>query len=615
MSFLLIGNWDVELARLKIFLLDGEQALRDLDPTYLPGHPVSVLPGVNAGPPVDCLSEDLSLMRAFAGTAGGSNNWALAGSRTESGRPLLANDPHLDATLPPHWYLAHLKAPGWEVAGAALIGAPAFGAAHNGFAAWGITAALTDMVDLFLEEIGPDGQSVRRGDGFEACERRTEVIEVRRQAPVVEEVLVTPRGPIVSPALDPSLPALSLRALWLDARPVRGFLTAHKARSFDAFRSEFAQWPVLPQNVAYADSDGHIAWLLVGEVPRRRKGWGTLPLPGWDPETGWEDDPVPLSEMPFALDPPDGFVASANNKPLADGEGPFLGVDWIDGYRAERIFGVLREHDRWSLEATRGLHLDEVSLAWRDIRDAVLSVEPLDEHADFALSLFRQWDGRLAVDSAAATLYHAFISQVWRQVAEARAPRSAHFAMGKGFSELLPFTTFAYGRMSRIHELVREQPPGWLDRPWSEVISAALSTAVQQLRSGYGAEPRGWQWGELRPLVLKHPLGQIEPLSAVYNRGPFPWGGDGNTVSQAGSAIGRVDRNPSPIASLRAIIDVGNWDESRFSLPGGQSGNPFSPHYDDLLPRWLTGDGVPIAWSAQAVASVTRHTLRLLPLT
>ncbi len=293
LSFLLIGNWDVELARLKILQLDGPQALRDLDPTPYPeDHVVVSPPGTTAGAAIDRLGDDMQRLAAFAGHGGGSNAWAVAGSRTKSGAPILANDPHLEGSLPAHWYLVHMRTPGWEVAGASLIGSPGIGSGHNGFAAWGVTAGFVDTVDLFLEDVTPDGRSVRRGDGVESCELRREVIEVRGREPVVEDVLVTPRGPIIGPALQGDVGAVSLRAVWLDAKPARGFLTAHRARSFDAFRREFAQWPLLSQNVAYADTDGTIGWQLVGEAPRRRAGWGTLPLSGADPATGWHDEGV-----------------------------------------------------------------------------------------------------------------------------------------------------------------------------------------------------------------------------------------------------------------------------------------------------------------------------------
>ncbi len=614
MSFLLIGNWDVELARLKILIEDGPGALADLNPVYPGEHPVSLPPGATAGPAIDRLSEDMAALVAFAGYGGGSNNWAISGAHTRSGRPILANDPHLDPALPPHWYLAHLQTKEWAVAGAALIGSPAIGAGHNGFAAWGITAGLADTADLFLEQPGPDRHSVRRGDAFEPCEVRRETIEIRGKAAVTEEVLVTPRGPIISPALDGDFPALSLRAVWLDAKPARGFLTVHKAQSLAAFRHELEQWPLLSQNVAYADTDGNIAWQLAGEVPVRNKGWGTIPQAGWDAETGWRDSGVAFNQMPHSINPDSGLIASANNKPSPDDSGPFLGVDWLDGYRATRIFSELESRNDWDVAANLTLQMDQTSLTWREVRDAILAAPALDSDAGEALGLLEAWDGVLTAGSAAATIYQRLLAEIWQRVAQARAPNASRWALGQGFVDLMPLTTFAAGRSSRLLRLLREQPEGWFDQPWPAVIAETLAAIIRSLRAEKGPDHSGWSWGTLRSLTLEHPLGRISFLASTFNRGPFAWGGDGNTISQAGTTSLRPTGNPLAIASMRMVVDVGAWENASFSMPGGQSGNPFSPHYDDLLPLWLNGDGVPIAWSRSAVEASTQQRLELAPI-
>jgi penicillin G amidase len=612
MSFLLIGNWDVELARLQILRLDGVEALRDLDPAYVEPE-AAALSATGIAGAIERLEEDIAGFLALARAGGASNNWALAGSRTASGRPILANDPHLDPSLPAHWYLAHMQTPGWSAAGATLVGAPAIGLGHNGFAAWGITAGLVDTVDLFVEDVGPDGRSVRQGEEFVPCEARREVIAVKGRPPVTEDVLVTPRGPIVGPALEGGLGALSLRAVWLDAKPARGFLTIHRARSFEEFRREFRAWPLLNQNVVYADAGGNIAWQLVGEAPRRRTGWGTLPFPGWLPEAGWQEEGVPFEEMPFCLNPTAGYVASANSRPEVDGEMPYLGVDFLDGYRRQRIVEAISGREDWDVAATMRLQLDELTLAWREIRDAVLEARPVDGDAAVALALLRSWDGRVTADSPAATIFELFVAEMWRRVARARAPRSAEYALGRGFTPLLSSTTFASGRSSRLLRHLREQPAGWFERPWPEEMAEALARVARDLAARFGADPAGWAWAAVRPVVLEHPLGRIKFLAPIFNRGPYPFGGDGNTLSQAGGSPLRPLGRPGVIASVRMVIEVGEWDATRFSLPGGQSGNPFSRHYDDLLPLWLRGDGVPIAWSPEAVVKATETTLRLLP--
>ncbi|HVK09014.1 MAG TPA: penicillin acylase family protein, partial [Gemmataceae bacterium] len=299
-SFMLPSNWDVELARLRILQADGPDALLALDP--VPSSTQSSVLSTESTSVLDRLAEDLALFREFAPAGGGSNNWAIAGSRTASGKPLMANDPHLPMTAPSIWYLAHVATPDWAVAGASMVGTPAVAVGHNGFACWGMTAGLIDNSDLFLEPASA-GETVR------------EVIRVRGRPDAVEDVLVTPRGPVISPTVAGASVVVSLRATWLDARPVRGLLDVPRARDYETFRRAFADWPSLPQNLVYADAAGTIGWQLAGQVPVRRGHSGLVPVPADAPGVGWEPEPVPFDRMPFAVNPPEGFVATANSDP------------------------------------------------------------------------------------------------------------------------------------------------------------------------------------------------------------------------------------------------------------------------------------------------------------
>lgn len=611
-SFVLATNWDVELARLKILTEDGPEALADLDPAYPEWQPVASPPGAPAGPAVDRLAEDLAAFSGAVRIGGGSNNWALAGSRTRSGRPLLANDPHLSPVLPSHWYLCHLRTPGWSLAGASFAGIPGMLVGHNGFCAWGITVGMIDNTDLFIEELGPDGRSVLQGDTVVPCEVRLEEISVKGAEPVREEVLITPRGPIVGPTLEGEVGVISLRAVWLDDVPIEGLFRLHRVRSFEEFRQAFAEWPAISLNMAYADQSGGIGWQLVGRAPIRRKGHGAVPMQGRDPEADWEGA-VPFDELPHLVDPGSGFVATANTKPVSDGTGPFLGVDWIDGYRLARIVEELESHTDWDFEETRALQLDVQSIPWREMREIVLAAPAASPETEQGLALLHAWDGRVTGESPAAAVFEEFVAEMTRRVAAARAPRSAEYAIGLGFSPLAPGTAFAARRVGHLVRLLREQPAGWFERSWEEEIGSALGAAVRRLRETRGSDSGSWSWGRVRPLTLQHPMGVRKPLDRVFNRGPLSCGGDPNTVAQASVDPRLPAANPGFIASLRMILDVGNWEENLFCLPGGQSGNPCSPHYDDQLPLWLTGDGFRIAWSEEEIARRTVETLELLP--
>jgi penicillin amidase len=616
-SLTLCANWDAELARLKVLSADGPEALAALDPSYPAWQPVTAPVGAEAGQAADRLADDLALFLAVVRPGGGSNNWVIAGSNTATGRPILANDPHLDASLPAHWYLARARTPHNGAAGATFVGTPSFLVAHNGHAAWGLTAGLIDNTDLFLEQIGPDGASVKQGDGFVPCAVREEVIAIKGEPPVTERVLVTPRGPIISPALPASADVLSLRATWLDRLPIDGLLSVHHARSFEEFRRCFTRWPSASQNMVYADVSGTIGWQLIGRAPKRRLGHGTIPLPGWAPDAGWEEDAVSFEEMPYLHNPPCGYIATANNRPLPEGTGPFLGVDFVDGYRVASIQKALAARRDWDVASTMQLQMSQQALAWDEMRDVVLGAPETTAEARQALGLLRRWDGRASADSPAAAVYELFLSEMFRRLTVAKAPKSYEAPLGQGMGPLTPYNFFSFRRTGHLVRLLKEQPAGWFARPWPEEITDVLAAVVGWLRAQYGAVQR-WAWGEVRPLTMHHPLTRgprmvSRALAAVFNLGPVPCGGDADTINQASVLPLRPHAHADNIASLRAVIDVGAWHNSRFVLPGGQSGNPLSPHSADLWPLWQRGEGVPIAFTEEEAKAATVETLELVP--
>ena len=606
-SLSLAGNWDTELGRLAVLLADGSDAMDAVAPTYGPGLPTVIPVGGVAGASLDRLGADLAALRDVVGGSGASNAWALAGSRTESGAPILANDPHLGPTVPGPWYLAHLRTPDWEVAGASFVGGPAFPTGHNGRVAWGITAGCTDSADLFWEELDVDSDTVRGPAGPEPIVRIEERIPVRGAEDVVESVVVTPRGPLITPLLD-AAHALSLRATWLEPARVRGFLDVHRARDLEAFRGAFAAWPGPALNVVVADVAGHIGWQLIGTLPRRRAGNGTLPRPAWEADGGWEEAHLAFDDLPWVVDADAGYVASANNAPRPDAtDAPFLGVDWLDGYRAARIGEVLAERRDWNVATTMELQVDVQVVPWRDLHAFVVDAAPTDAEARLAVALLRDWDGEASSGSVPAAVYELFVAELAAILARERAPRGWQAAIGGGVGPGMPRTSLGAVTLSRLVGRLREGgvPPA--------AIEDALASAVRSLRRHAGDDPRRWAWGAVRPLRLLHPLGVQRPLDRMLNLGPVPLGGDANTVAQAGVRPLDPLANPAAIPNHRTVIDLGDVERSRFVLAGGQSGNPLSSHYGDLFELWRRGEGVPIAWSPAAVASATVDRLLLRP--
>ncbi|HVO31104.1 MAG TPA: penicillin acylase family protein [bacterium] len=608
-SFALASNWDMELERLRILLEDGTEALLAVDPVrrdWLPASP----PPPSHRDAATALAHDLDAFLRVVGGSGGSNNWALAAHRTATGRAILANDPHLPPGLPSAWYLAHLATPEASILGASFVGGPGFPVAHNGTAAWGITAGLVDNTDLYLEEISPDGKELREANGFAPCAIVEERIEVRGGDAHVERVRVGPRGPIVGTAPD-GRSGLSMRAIWLEPRAVDGLLGLADVRDFEDFRSRFAHWPGLPLNLVYADTTGGVGWQLVGEAPKRRKSFGTVPLPAWEDGTSWDGD-VPFERMPFVHDPPEGFVATANNEPPRADEDPFLGADWIDDYRLVRIREELAKGGPWDRTRVQKLQLDVTSVPWRELRSVVLDAPAHDPRTARALDLLRAWDGMVSAESPAAAVFEVFLSLMARRLVAAKAPASAR-REGGVLKRLLPEVTLSVRRAGFLVGLFRTQPHGWFGRSWRAEIADALAEAVSYLETRHGPTPRRWKWGRVRPLTLKHPFGAVPLLAPIFDIGPIPVGGDPNTPAQASVDPFQPDANPPFIASLRAVFDVGAWEECRFGLPGGQSGNPCSPHYGDLLDAWRSGEGIAIAWDSAEVRAVTVSSLVLSP--
>jgi penicillin amidase len=249
------------------------------------------------------------------------------------------------------------------------------------------------------------------------------------------------------------------------------------------------------------------------------------------------------------------------------------------------------------------------------MREAVLRAKPLDARAATALDLLSRWNGDAASSSAAAALFELFSAEMTRRLVEAKAPRSSPWALGMGTTPISPRSGFLLRASGRLSRLLSAKPAGWFEKPWPEVVSEALSAAADTLAKRCGPDPADWAWGRARRLRIGHPFGKKAAFRPIFDRGPYPSAGDTNTVAQASLDLFEPLAGPMYTASLRAVMDVGRWERSRFALPGGQSGNPLSPHYDDQLPLWLAGSGIPIPWTEEEVSAAARDELVLVPRT
>ena len=620
LAFMLSPAWEAQALRARIMETSGLDALRAVDPGYPPSGPASVPPGA----PYAALTEEIVAAQAdiaahvgFGAGGAGSNNWAIAPSRTASGRALLACDPHLSATSPSMTHVVHLDCPEFGVAGAGVPGLPGVIWGLNRRIAWGPTAGMADTQDLFVEEADAEGRCYRGPDGWETPQEIEERILVRGFPAHVQRVRITRRGPIVSPELLGIRQALSLRSAVLDgAHSGSGLLDLFSAANVDEFRHAISGFHDYCLMFAYADVDGHIGLQLSGDIPRRRAGSGWLPAAAWDPAAAWGPY-LSQAEMPQTFDPPGGYVWSANNVPVPAHDLPFVG-EFLDGYRAARIGERLQATSDHSPATARVLQVDRVSLPMRRVRDHLLRVEAVGGVEMALMEQLRAWDGVMAPESVPAAVVGTTHARLLDRLLTAKLGQAAAVFLG-GAHAVPNVNVIAARAGSLLVRLLDERPASWFaddgngEADWQAALARAFREALGLLRDRFGADPARWQWGMCHPLVLKHGLGDSPAIARLFNHGPIPFGGDANTVFQAG-LIGTDPFTPATaVPAFRMIVDMQDPPQAEFALSGGQDGHLGSRHHADLLDDWLHGRTLPLHMDRSRVEADSEAHLILEP--
>ncbi len=617
MAWRLSSNWDSELMRYRLASRLSLRQLADIEPLYPAGQPLTTPAGAFAGEPIGDLERTLAELLPFSAGAA-SNAWAVAGSRTVSGRPILASDPHLGPQMPSVWYEVHLEAPGLRVAGVSLPGMPGVMIGHNDRISWGITASMVDVQDLYAERLSPDNPNqYQRGKEWREGTVVREEIRIKGQpAPRIEEVLVTHHGPVVGPAFGIDNPPLVLSSTSIQTtNSFEGVLALNKAQSWDQFRSALTKWEAPCLNFVYADVEGNIGYQLAGKVPVRGKGNGMLPAPGWDPSYDWAGF-IPFDEMPNSFNPPDGIIVSANNKIVDDDYPYLLSHEWVDGYRAGRLTEALADAKRVDVDSAAKLQLDLLSLPGRELVKLIedlLGERPVNSPT---LDLLRTWDFQVRSDSAGAAAYGALRPELVRELYEPKLGIDAKYYLGARIHQLAPASMVLSRLTGSLLRILGRPASEWLGEgndSWRTAIVRALSRSDSYLRSRLGADSKQWSWGRLHRLTFKHALGEVFPLNRIFNRGPFPLGGDVDTVAQAAPDFTNDFAADLWTVSYRQIIDLSNFDLSKSIIQTGQSGHPFSRHYFDQGPLWLKGEYHPMLFSRMTVLTHARHLLKLSP--
>jgi penicillin G amidase len=604
-------NWDSELVRSRLISRLGYTAAAALEPDVWQADSDALPRLEDWGPPEMPEPGELPPI-ALAGGPGLSNAWAVSGARSSTGKPLLANDPHMFPRFPSVFYEAHLAAGGeLNVAGASAPAAPGIIIGHNRHIAWGITASMADVADLYVERLDPgDPRRTEFAGRWESGTLVQETIAIKGQAkPWIEEVLITRRhGPLLTPT--PSLAdehrPLALRSMVLETTSAAAaLLEINRATSWDDFQVAASHWGTPAVSLIYADVEGNIGYQLVGQVPIRERGEALVPSPGWSGQYEWRGS-IPYEELPRAFNPPDGLWANANHN-VAQKSKYFFTREFIDPSRYRRIRQVLESKERHSAVDFGALQADEVSLPAR--RLAALLVEhlkPTGRLEERALDELRGWDGRISADSAAASIYEVFRDELIRAQHGAALGDLLPALFGVGPHPLLAATNSHYFlQTSRVVRFVEGSP----DDP---LVRRAFHATVVLLSRRLGAKVAAWQWGRLHLLQLEHVLSARKPLGVLFDGPSFPWSGDLETVRAGGSWPGTYKAS-GPISAYRFIADCGDWDNSLSCIPGGQSGHRGSPHYADQVDAWRRVAYHPLSFTRPAIARVQRHTLRLLP--
>ena len=613
MAYDLGGNWSKELQRLELSQFLTTKQVWEIVPPYDEGELVSNVdfaklyrdlqvfhpkPGASEGRPQNLPATELSFLEHMGARDGiGSNNWALNGKLSSSGKPLLANDPHLGLSTPAIWYFAHLEAPDLNVIGATLPGVPA------------IVLGRT-VQDLYIEQIDPKNPGMYRGpDEFLPFKVRQEIIDIKGSAPLTFLVKETRHGPVISDAnarakraINTERYALAMRwtALDIDNQSVVGLLEMNRATDLEEFKKALRKNYAPMQNVVMADVDGNIAYQAAGVAPKRilHQGlYGVAPAPGWDKQYDWNGY-VPFEQLPSNNNPEQGWLATANQKIIAANDPNPLTADWDVPARYDRIVELIKSKNTHSLEDMKVMQADTVSLAAQPLLELFKSSQSSHPLYAQAMEIAKDFNGDMSINSAGALIFNAWVDHLTRNL----------------FSRLGYLFTGNYGprnyRITLINQVKNPNSP-WCDDPKTNVVETcqessnnALNQALEYLSKTYGNDPKAWTWGKAHIALSEHrPFSKIPILGNLFNIStPFP--GDNFTVN-----VGRLEltqsKNPYETLqapSMRTIFDLADLEKSLFIFQTGQSGWVQSKLYRNMTSLWANGDYLPLQMKPEKVS-------------
>jgi penicillin G amidase len=536
----------------------------------------------------------LAAIRPMDEVRAGSNEWVIGGAHTASGRPLLSNDMHLPHQIPNTWYEAHLTCGDYDVAGVTLPGAPWVIVGHNRRIAWGFTNLGPDVEDVYVENFNGAGE-YQTPSGWQKPEVRHEVIHVKRGRDVEMDVVVTRHGPIVSADIRGENRQLALKWALLETGLRLPFYALNSAQNWEQFRAALADFSGPGQNVVYADVDGNIGYQAAGKVPVRAAGDGSLPVSGADDAHEWTGY-IPFEEMPSVYNPPSGIIATANGRVTPDGYKYSITTEWDSPYRTERIYRVLRQNKKFTADDMLALQTDVQSDLDKFVAQRM--VYALDQtpgasaRARSAADILRRFDGKLSMDSAGAAIEQRARAWLMNTLLESKLGDDAdryHWYMNTVWLE----------------NMVAFQPARWLPaefKSWDALLAASVEAAVTP-----PIAPRdlaSWKYGDYATVEIGHPMfGKLPWLRRYASTGRLPQSGNGITVKQVGGKFAPSERFTADFADL---------DHSTLNIVNGQSGDLFSPYFNDQFEAWYRGTTFGLAFKPETVEKTAVHRLRLV---
>ena len=599
-------GWELNYARWVDLVLGefvrrfGEERARDLFPAWPKDAPIIVPSESRKKAAARLAAEWFDAERSYRSLVGyndfqtGSNSWAISGAKTLSGKPLLANDPHLFLTAPARWFDLHVVTPTLDVEGVSIVGVPFVVIGRNRSIAWGVTNAMLDDEDFYYERVDSiqhPTRSLLNGNWVPVTER-VDTILVRDGLPVILTTYSTQRGPIINrmePAAEYSPDLVSMR--WTGFEPsneARAFYSLNRATSWNDFKRALRSFGVPAQNFVFADTAGNIGYYTAGKLPIRPQNGPTLPAPGWTSAYDWKGF-VRFENMPQCLNPDQGFIVTANNR-IADDRYPYyISNYWEPEWRAERISSLLREGGSFTVEDCQRIQNDVYSLQAKTIVPIILHAfehQTVDDpRVSTCLTYLRNWNFEMKKEDVATTLFESTSLHIIHN--------TLHPWLGTPLLGL--YDTLASMPLVLTTRLLQDSSSAWFDDPRTEqregrddIIRASVRDAVAELQATLGGELKEWQWGKVHTITFGHVFGTRKLLRSIFNVGPFQREGSHSTVNKGDFLIGEPYRSTVG-PSTRQIFDLADPNRTAAVTPPGESGQPFNAHYRDQVALWLDG--------------------------